>query len=152
MDLQTRSRARQRGQSGVQGSASAKAIGRKIHPIVIYPYQQPRETRHLEELYRKLIRRVAREDSKYAKPLTVVNQQTYHRNIENAGFRTFLKEYVEPWSTVKQTWSVDTRQMWLHGFGTAFDERATVYDVYWLIPGDFFYADKPGQEVLVILG
>ena len=38
--------------------------------------------------------------------------------------------------------------MWLHGFGTAFDDSETVYDVYWLIPGDFYYADKPGQEVL----
>ena len=130
------------------GSASAKALGRKIHPIIIYPYHQPRETRHLEELYRKLIRRVAGDSSRYTKPITVVNQQTFHRNVDNQSFRTFLKDCVQPYSDLLQTWSVDTCQMWLHGFGTAFDARATVYDVYWLIPGDFFYADKPGQKVL----
>ena len=126
----------------------AATTGRKIHPIVIYPYSHPRDPRHLEELYGKLLRGIASNPGKYAKPLTVVNQQTYHRNSENPAFRKLLTDYVEPYSDILQAWSVDTCQMWLHGFGTAFDARQTVYDVYWLIPGDFFYADKAGQEVL----
>ncbi len=55
---------------------------------------------------------------------------------------------VEQQSTVLHAWSVDTCQMWLHGLGYAFDQRTTVYDVYWLIPGDFDYAGSAGTRVL----
>jgi hypothetical protein len=131
-----------------KAGSSTSTAARKIHPIVIYPYAHPRESRHLEELYGKLIKRIAARPDKYARPLTVVNQQTYHRSSDNPGFRKLMREYVEPHSDILPAWSVDSCQMWLHGFGAAFDARATVYDVYWLIPGDFYYADKAGQEVL----
>lgn len=121
---------------------------RKIHPIIIYPFVQPRESRHLEALYGDLIKRVAENASRYARPLTVLNRQTFHRNPRKGTFRTFMKDYVEKYSSILHSWSVDSCQLWLDGFGQAFDDRATEYDVYWLIPGDFDYASKAGQEVL----
>jgi hypothetical protein len=121
---------------------------RKVHPIVIYPFSQPRDLRHLRALYGDVIKRVAANTARYARPLTVINRQTFHRNSQNAEFRDFLNNYVEKYSTILHTWSVDSCQLWLHGFGHAFDERATVYDVYWLIPGDFDYASPAGQDVL----
>lgn len=121
---------------------------RKVHPIIIYPFAQPRDPRHLEPLYGNLVKRVAEQPSRYARPITVLNRQTFHRNATNETFRGFLRDYVVPYSTILDSWSVDSCQMWLSGFGHAFDARATVYDVYWLIPGDFDYAGKAGQEVL----
>jgi hypothetical protein len=121
---------------------------RKIHPIVIYPFVHPRDLRHIEALYGDLIKRTAGNPSRYAKPLTVLNRQTFHRNFRNESFRTFLSNYVAAYSTVVDSWSVDSCQMWLDGFGKAFDDRTTVYDVYWLIPGDFDYASKAGSDVL----
>lgn len=121
---------------------------RKIHPIVIYPFTQPRDPRHLEALYGDLLKRVSENTGRYAKPITVLNRQTFHRNSSNGTFRTFQHDYVEKYSAVLHTWSVDSCQLWLQGFGHAFDHRATVYDVYWLIPGDFDYAGKAGQDVL----
>lgn len=44
-------------------------------------------------------------------------------------------------SDLRYTWSVDTCQMWLAGIGTAY-ETGKAGDIYWLIPGDFLYADK----------
>lgn len=122
--------------------------GRKIHPIVIYPYNQPRDLRHLEALYGDLIKRVSANNSHYARPITVINRQTFHRNSENTNFKEFIDNYVQSYSTVLHTWSVDSCQMWLDGLGHAYDQRSTVYDVYWLIPGDFDYAGTAGQSVL----
>ncbi|MEP7013222.1 MAG: hypothetical protein ABJC13_23115 [Acidobacteriota bacterium] len=128
---------------------SSSAEGhRKIHPIIIYPFSQPRDLRHLEALYGNLVKRISEQPSRYAHPITVLNRQTFHRNSSNGTFRAFLRDYVTPCSTILDTWSVDSCQMWLSGFGHAFDARATVYDVYWLIPGDFDYAGKTGRDVL----
>lgn len=121
---------------------------RKINHIIIYPFGQPRDLRHLEVLYSDLVKRVYDQPTRYARPLTVVNRQTYHRNSSKITFTNFLKEYVDKYSTVLHAWSVDSCQMWLHGLGHAFDHRSTVYDVYWLIPGDFDYASKAGADVL----
>lgn len=121
---------------------------RRIHPIITYPFSHPRNLRHLEALYSDLVKRIHENESLYAKPVTIVNRQTFYRNLKNDGFRDFLRDYVERYSTVLHTWSVDSCQMWLHGFGYAFDNSSTVYDVYWLIPGDFDYADRAGQKVL----
>ncbi|MFN0017434.1 MAG: hypothetical protein ACKVP0_04185 [Pirellulaceae bacterium] len=77
-----------------------------------------------------------------------MNRQTFHRNKTNRLFTSFQKDYVSKYSEVLPAWSVDSCQMWLHGLGHAFDKRSTVYDVYWLIPGDFDYASKAGADVL----
>ena len=121
---------------------------RKIHPIIIYPFSQPRDLRHLKVLYTDLVKRVCDQDSRYARPVTVVNRQTFHRNSSNSTFASFQTDYVEKYSDVLHTWSVDSCQMWLHGLGHAFDHRSTVYDVYWLIPGDFDYQSAAGADVL----
>lgn len=129
-------------------NVESHASSRKVHPIVIYPFVHPRDTRHLEVLYGDLMKRVSQTPDRYARPVTVLNQQTYHRNSGSKVFKQFLKDYVEKSSMLLPTWSVDSCQMWLHGFGYAFDQRETVYDIYWLIPGDFDYAGKAGQEVI----
>ena len=102
----------------------------------------------MEALYGDLIKRIAENDSRYARPITVVNRQTHHRNSASRTYMSFRKDYVERFSLVLDCWSVDTCQMWLHGLGHAFDGRTTVNDVYWLIPGDFDYASTTGQDVL----
>lgn len=130
-----------------QGNQSTEGL-RQIHPIIIFPFAPRRDLRHLEALYGELVKKISSNTSRYAKPITVLNRQTFHRNQDNKMLKTFFDDYVEKYSTLLHTWSVDRCQMWLHGFGCAFDERATVYDVYWLIPGDFDYAGKAGQAVL----
>ena len=132
-------------------SGSGKNLSdRKIHPVIIYPFSHPSDLRNLEALYGDLIKKLSYNTAKYARPLTVVNRQTFYRNTNkpNNTFDQFLKDYVVNYSEPVHTWSVDTCQMWLAGFGGAFDNKNTVYDVYWLIPGDFDYASKAGQAVL----
>jgi hypothetical protein len=131
------------------GENMAKAVSlRKIHPIVMYPFAQPRDTRNLVALYDNLVQRLAANADKYTRPRTVLNRQTYHRNRGSAEFVSFIEKRVLKFSDVVDTWAVDTCQMWLAGFGRAFDEKSTVYDVYWLIPGDFDYASPSGERVL----
>jgi hypothetical protein len=130
-----------------QQSANA---AKRIHPVIIYPFSQPRDLRHLEALYTQLVAKLDADTHRYARPITVLNRQTFHRNKEqnNQLFLKFLKDHVECHTTVLHAWSVDSCQMWLHGLGAAFDQRKSVNDVYWLIPGDFDYAGGAGQEVL----
>jgi len=125
-------------------------MSKKIHPIIIYPFNQPSEHRHLEALYGDLARRLGEQPEKYIRPITVVNRQTFHRNVDKVetGYDDFRANYVEEYSNVVDTWSVDSCQMWLAGFGHAFDNMSTVNDVFWLIPGDFDYASNHGQDVL----
>lgn len=123
---------------------------RRIHPIIIYPFSHPRDLDDLEALYGQLIVSLNKKTSCYAKPITVVNRQTYYRNTvaKNKGFARFRRKYVSQYSHIVDAWSVDTCQMWLAGFGFAFDQLSTVDDVFWLIPGDFNYASKTGQKLL----
>jgi hypothetical protein len=127
----------------------AKAVSsRKIHPIIIYPFLQPRDTRNLAALYDKLVQRLTQNPDKYMRPLTVLNRQTHYRNKPSPEFQEFIEGRVQKYSEIVDTWAVDTCQMWLSGFGKAFDQKSTVYDVYWLIPGDFDYASPSGERVL----
>jgi len=119
-----------------------------IHPIIIYPYNHPKDIKHITALYESLIAKLAADTQKYCKPVTVLNSQTYIRNQFNKGFDSFKKNTVEAYSQVLTTWSVDTCQMWLAGLGNSFDHKKTASDVYWLIPGDFNYAGKSGKKVL----
>ena len=123
----------------------------RIHPIVIYPFQHPQTTQHLNALYLFLDETVRTAGGRYARPLTVVNRQTYHRSSSLPTFQQVYK-MVREYSDVHDAWCVDTCQMWLTGFGAAYDsaiaEEESHSDVYWLIPGDFDYASASGQEVL----
>jgi hypothetical protein len=122
----------------------------KIHPIIIYPYSHPRNLEHVFALYDCLIKRLASEKQTYCRPLTVLNRQTYENNESDPIFQQFLNEKVGAYSDIIHTWSVDTCQMWLAGFGSAYERSKAdggLNDVFWLIPGDFWYASDVGQEV-----
>ena len=122
---------------------------KKIHPIIIYPYAQPRGTKDLLALF-DWIEKTSKESDRYAKPITVVNRQTFYRNRKTCN-KNFLKAYerIKEQSHIVDAWSVDTCQMWLAGFGHAYDNRSSPSDdVYWLIPGDFNYASPSGTKVL----
>jgi hypothetical protein len=117
-----------------------------IHPVVIYPFRQPRAYSDLEELY-QLIARLDAEKSTYARPITVLDRKTYSANLRNRSFLNFRNRVVARHSDVLDAWCVDTCQMWYAGLGAAF-EKGKAGDVYWLIPGDFNYGTAMGREVL----
>jgi hypothetical protein len=118
----------------------------KIHPVIIYPIRQPDDYSDLRALY-QLVRRLAAEKDRYARPITVLDRKTYYSMHENQAFLDFRRNTVARCSEVLDVWAVDTCQMWYAGLGAAF-ERGGPNDVYWLIPGDFNYGTTVGQEVL----
>lgn len=121
----------------------------KIHPIIIYPFAQPRAFKDLEALY-SLVERLDAETETYARPLTVLDRKTHYSNERNREFLQFRREVVERHSTVLDAWCVDTCQMWYAGLGAAL-ELGQPNDVYWLIPGDFNYGTPGGFQVLTRL-
>jgi hypothetical protein len=131
-------------------SAQRKHVGgrrrAKIHPVVIYPFRQPREQADLEALY-GLVRRLDGERETYSRPITVMDRKTLSAMEGDKDFLDFRKRKVAKYSDILDAWCVDTCQMWYTGLGKAFDEGGPE-DVYWLIPGDFNYGTKIGQEVL----
>ena len=126
-------------------NASAAAKG-KIHPVVIYPFRQPRDYADLKELY-ELIARLDKERDKYARPITVVDRKTTCSMEGNKAFLDFRIGTVAKYSDIHDAWCVDTCQMWYSGLGMAL-ERGVPDDVYWLIPGDFNYGSEAGRQVL----
>lgn len=134
---------------------------RRICPIVIYPFAHPRDTSHLRSLYTRLSELCSAPDSKYFRPLTVLNRQTVDRvttsnmspaeaNFASREFEKFLKDHVEAQSEIERTWSVDTCQMWLTGLGKAADRKHedVLSAIYWVIPGDFAYDSTEGRKAL----
>ncbi|MGA2177522.1 MAG: hypothetical protein ABSH38_21315 [Verrucomicrobiota bacterium] len=117
-----------------------------IHPVVIYPFQQPENYSDLRHLY-EMIARLDGDKKTYARPITVMDRKTHLSMAHNAAFLAFKKNTVAPCSEILDRWCVDTCQMWYSGLGLAF-ERGGPNDVYWLIPGDFNYGASVGQEVL----
>lgn len=127
----------------------------KIHPIVVFPFSWRTGNKDLELLYTELIARLADDQSTYARPITVMDYKTYYSNSRykfdekwNQDFEDFLNDIVKKSSDIIFEWSVDTCQMWNSGFGAAFNKGGSA-DVYWLIPGDFLYSQKP--DVLGLL-
>jgi hypothetical protein len=118
----------------------------RIHPVVVYPFQQPRDYRDLVGLY-ELVARLNGEPDTYARPLTVMDRKTYYSMKGNKGFCRFRETIVAKHSDILDAWCVDTCQMWYSGLGAAF-EKGGPEDVYWLIPGDFNYGSSMGREVL----
>jgi hypothetical protein len=125
----------------------------KIHPVIIFPIGGRADNKDLVFLYNKFIALLAK-DPEYARPITVMDFKTYYNNTKykhdnNKDLRTeflqFIHDTVKPHSELVRAWCVDTCQMWNTGLGAAFNDGGPG-DIYWLIPGDFFYSQKP--EVL----
>jgi hypothetical protein len=125
---------------------SARQAPGLVHPVVIYPFQQPENYLDLGQLY-ELIARLDGDKKNYARPITVMDRKTHHSMAHNAEFLAFKKKTVARSSEILDAWCVDTCQMWYCGLGLAY-ERGGPHDVYWLIPGDFNYGANSGQEVL----
>ncbi len=145
-DMTTSATGRPNSTPGASGKKSGPAVTGKIHPVVIYPFRQPADGAHLEQLY-QLIARLNRAKNVYARPITVIDRKTHVANEHNQQYLEFRKKTVARHSEILDVWSVDTCQMWYSGLGRAF-ERGAAEDVYWLIPGDFHYGPAVGREVL----
>lgn len=129
--------------------ATALIGGRRrgvIHPVIIYPFNQPSDYTDLRALY-QLVARLDGEKATYARPITVMDRKTHHRMAHDDAFLAFKQKTVARCSDILDAWCVDTCQMWYSGLGMAF-EKGRPGDVYWLIPGDFNYGTPVGQEVL----
>lgn len=124
---------------------SAAAPG-KIHPVIIYPFHQPKDDSDLKPLY-DLIARLDGERETYARPLTVIDRKTHYASAGHKHYLDFRKTTVAQHSDILDAWCVDTCQMWCSGLGAAYESGAA-NDVYWLIPGDFNYGTPVGREVL----
>lgn len=123
--------------------------GRKIHPIVIYPFHQPEKPKHIGELYRWLRQNLDPDECE--QPTTVVNMQTYLRNRKSESFLNEYENASQQSGKVLRAWCVDTCQMWLTGLGDALESAESAgkeSDVFWLIPGDFNYASGAGEKTL----
>jgi hypothetical protein len=120
--------------------------GGRIHPVIIYPFRQPKTYTDLESLY-ELVARLDAEKNIYARPITVMDRKTYYTMEASKPFQNFRRQVVAKHSDVVDAWCVDTCQMWYSGLGAAF-EKGEENDVYWLIPGDFNYGTDAGQRVL----
>ena len=128
----------------------------KIHPVVIYPFSQPKSLAALAQLYEKLA--TLQTDPRFERPVTVVNNQTYYRSNSiqadpaiTAAYNEAITNIVTPVSDVTHVWSVDTCAMWLRGLGDAFQKAQTKtahHDIFWLVPGDFNYATTEGNAAL----
>jgi hypothetical protein len=131
---------------------STKYDKRMIHPVVIFPFRfrenSVKNFRSLLNLLKNLLKR----RNGYLKPVFVVNNQTIDY-ARSDGFGKIFNDLLEEMKKVSgennilKVWSVDTCQMWLAGLGHTI-KKGTSNDVYWLIPGDFCYAEKEAKKSL----
>jgi len=127
-----------------------KATAGIVHPVIIYPFHHPDHYAGLVELY-ELVARLDADRVKYARPITVLDRKTHRvATAADRKFARFRDQTIARHSDLLQTWGVDTCQMWYSGLGHAFDHGGPD-DVYWLIPGDFNYGTRTGNEVLMRL-
>jgi hypothetical protein len=120
-----------------------------IHPVVIYPFQQPSDYSDLELLY-EMIAKLDANKGRYARPITVMDRKTCLAMNSDKAFHEFRRGTVARHSDVLDAWCADTCQMWYSGLGAAAD-KGEEGDVYWLIPGDFNYGTQVGKDVLAKL-
>jgi hypothetical protein len=132
-------------QSNPSKLTSVTPTGR-IHPIIIYPFVQPKDYSDLNALY-ALVALLDADKERYCRPITVMDRKTFYSNEKDNKFREFRVKIVERFSQVVDAWCVDTCQMWYSGLGPACESGGSD-DVYWLIPGDFNYGTAVGREVL----
>lgn len=135
----------QQTRSGTSATSTAAPRG-LIHPVLVYPFKNPADYSDLKELY-GLISGLDAQRARYARPITVMDRKTHYAMAHDQSFLAFKKDTVARYSDLLEAWCVDTCQMWYSGLGMAF-EQGGAEDVYWLIPGDFNYGTKVGQEVL----
>lgn len=135
--------------SETSGKKAAPKRSATVHPVVIYPFRQPNDYSDLDPLY-EVIARLAVDEGKCARPITVMDRKTYYAMEGNKAFQEFRHNSVVKHTEVLDAWCVDTCQMWYSGLGMAF-EQGEPDDVYWLIPGDFNYGTPAGKEVLAQL-
>lgn len=138
-------------QQPLQPQICEKKKAGKVHPIIIFPFSFPDPEKdkgsgldNLRDLYSFIA--TLKADPRYRRPITVMNRQTFYTNTRwvykdhlHKSFEDIMNNVVGAHSDIVHTWSVDTCQMWLAGFGKAYDEDNPADDVYWLIPGDFNY-------------
>ncbi len=127
-------------------TAARTAPPGKIHPVVIYPFQQPSDYSDLVELY-QLVASLDSDKERYSRPITVIDRKTHFASEKEKKFIDFRNDTVARHSDILDAWCVDTCQMWYTGLGAAFEKGANG-DVYWLIPGDFNYGSPVGKYVL----
>lgn len=130
-----------RGTRGTKGTTPGA-----IHPVIIYPFQQPANYTDLESLYGLIAELNTRKET-YYRPITVIDRKTHYRLARDKRFLKFRDQTIAPCSDILDAWCVDTCQMWYSGLGMAY-EQGSPNDVYWLIPGDFDYGSACGREVL----
>lgn len=134
-----------------RGIKQKQTIGSKgkIHPVVIFPFKlRPNTAKNFSSLLDLI-----GGSQVYLKPVFVVNNQTAGYAYSDGLGSMFddLSREMKKISGEKNilcVWSVDTCQMWLRGLGHAFQHSQTNSDIYWLIPGDFCYADKGAKKGL----
>jgi hypothetical protein len=108
-----------------EASSSGRGL---IHPVVIYPFKQPKDFSDLEALYH-LVGRLDADRTKYARPVTVLDRKTHYATGHEKSFQSFRRDVVAKHSDILDAWCVDTCQMWCSGLGMAF-EQGGPHDVY----------------------
>src|SRR5215471_13877948 len=78
-----------------------------IHPVIVYPYNQPDDYTDLKALY-ELVARLYADKRTYARPITVMDRKTHNRMAEDPAFLEFKKGTVARHSEVLDAWCVDT--------------------------------------------
>jgi len=132
--------------SKARSSSPRRSSSGIVHPVIIYPFRQPKDYSGIEQLY-QLVARLNADKASYARPITVMDRKTCETVAGDKQFAAFRDRTVARHSDILEAWCVDTCQMWYSGLGQAFD-RGGPNDVYWLIPGDFNYGTPIGHEVL----
>lgn len=89
---------------------------------------------------------------KFVDPIVIINQHTiikafkgdasnkYQTENKENEISEFISNQGVKTDNIFPVWSTDTCQMWLYGFGKALNQSKGDKDIYWLIPGDFYYA------------
>jgi hypothetical protein len=132
--------------TGAEPASASKTRRGVIHPVIIYPFQQPNDFSDLEELFR-VAGCLNADREHFARPVTVIDRKTHYAAAASKTYLAFRKSVVAAASDIVDAWCADTCQMWYSGLGMA-SETGRAGDVYWLIPGDFNYGSAGGMEVL----
>ena len=121
---------------------------------IIFPYNVPKDERQIFDRLLNIIKYILQEPSPLntsnKAPILVVNKDTIRKGVYDA-FYEFLQKGGEDdildRLNVLKTWSVDTCQMWLAGFGKILDDNDDNAEsqeqnlCVLQIPGDLKYLD-----------
>lgn len=105
----------------------------KTKVLIIFPYSGYNAGSSMERLFWKMCE-LAREVTGDSNPLVILNRDT-----EEEGFaESFLNDKRARSLLIEKVWSVDTCQMWLHGWGYILD-KLQEYDRIVQLPGDIAF-------------